>query len=314
MSASSTWPSGNCAGSCARHPRHPAPGRPQAAAPTSPNSHGLMDEGMRDPRHPLSFTLLLLPCVIVARFAAVAVHEILGHGLATLAVGGTFYAVYLSPGEGAAYASLPPAAPGATLDLASLGMSLSGILAEFLLGLLILALYPRARRFVPRLFLLVLLSVLLVHALLYLAVGALPFPSTAGDTAAAVAVLGAPALDWGFLLAGIAWTFAAMFVVSRHLLTLLGDALDRTPDHVYLVAFWILPLVLAIAVALGLGGSEATLGVYLGLFLGIIAAAYVASSRPAAHLASRAPSSREGADWRGGGPPAGGPPPLPPPP
>src|SRR3990170_698159 len=154
MSASSTWPSGNCAGSCARHPRHPAPGRPQAAAPTSPNSHGLMDEGMRDPRHPLSFTLLLLPCVIVARFAAVAVHEILGHGLATLAVGGTFYAVYLSPGEGAAYASLPP--------------------------------------------------------LLYLAVGPLPFPSTAGDTAAAVAVLGAPALAWGFLLAGIAWTFAAM--------------------------------------------------------------------------------------------------------
>jgi len=251
---------------------------------------------MRDPRHPLSFTLLLLPCVIVARFAAVAVHEILGHGLASLLSGGTFYAVYVSPGQGAAWSHLPG-------DGGWVPVVLAGIAAELLLGCLLLGVYPRARGFLLRLFLLVLLSVLLVHTLLYMAVGALPVPSSngdAGDTALAVALLGAPALAWAFLLAGLVWASVVMYILSRHLLILLGDALTRHPEQLYLGLFWLLPLVLALAAIWGLGsaaGSGAL--IYLGLFGGLAALAYAIAARPASRHAEGRPLSRDPADWRG---------------
>jgi len=86
---------------------------------------------MRDPRDPAVFALILLPAVIVARFAGVAVHEILGHGLASLLSGGTFYAVYVSPGQGAAWSHLPG-------DGGWVPVVLAGIAAELLLGCLLL--------------------------------------------------------------------------------------------------------------------------------------------------------------------------------
>src|SRR3990172_7176771 len=152
---------------------------------------------MRDPREPLAFALLILPCVVVVRFLAVAAHEVLGHGLFSMALGGSFYAVYLSPGQGSAYVYLAAPAYGA-VDWASVAVNLAGIAVELLLGLAVLLLYPRVRGFVPRLFVLLLLSVLLVHTFLYMAVGALPLPGLRGDTANAVVLLKAPPPASGF--------------------------------------------------------------------------------------------------------------------
>ena len=249
---------------------------------------------MRDPREPAVFAALLLPIVVVARFAGVAVHEILGHGLVSLLFGGSFYAVYVSPGQGAAYSHLPPS------DGAWVAVVLAGILAELLLGLVLLLLYPRARGFLLRLFLLVLLAVLLVHTLLYMAVGALPLPASNGDTAVAVAILGHPALAWGFVVAGLVWACVVMYAISRHLLALLGDALARHAEQTYLALFWVLPLVLALAAVAGLGssvGSGALL--YLGLFAGFAGLGYVIATRPASRHADRRPIARDPADWRG---------------
>jgi hypothetical protein len=257
-----------------------------------------METGMRDPRHPLAFALLLLPAMVVARFAAVAVHEILGHGLATVVLGGSFYAVYVSPGQGAAFSHLPPASPYAA-DVANAGNALAGIASELLLGLLLLYLYPRARAFVPRLFLLLLLAVLLVHTLLYAAVGALPFPSTAGDTAAAGSLLLQPGLAASFVLLGILWTFAAMYAISKRLLALLGPALAEHSADLYLGLFWILPLLVALAAGAGLGGALDAPVAYLALFLGFAALAYAAAARPAGRRAHRSAPPREAADWRG---------------
>ena len=253
---------------------------------------------MRDPREPLAFALLILPCVVVVRFLAVAAHEVLGHGLFSMALGGSFYAVYLSPGQGSAYVYLAAPAYGA-VDWASVAVNLAGIAVELLLGLAVLLLYPRVRGFVPRLFVLLLLSVLLVHTLLYMAVGALPVPGLRGDTANAVVLLKAPALAAGFVAAGALWAIAAMYAISRHLLALLGDALTRRPEQLYLLLFWILPLLLALPVAAGFGAGGSPVLTYLAAFLGLAALAYAVAARPAAHAFVRTPASRYAADFRG---------------
>jgi len=251
---------------------------------------------MRDPREPLPFTLLVLLGFLVARFLGVALHEVGGHGLATLAVGGSFYAFYISPGEGAAFVYTPPVAYGAA-DWPHFAVLVSGIAAELLVGLVLLLIYPRIRGFVPRLFALLLLVVLLVQALLYMALGALPF--IGGDTANAARALGAPALYVAFFVAGLAWTTLVAFVVSRRLVDLLGDALPRRPELLYLALFWFLPLLVALAAG-AIGGSALGpfLLVYLAAFAGFATLCYVL----AVVGVSRSPGRRTAADavtWRG---------------
>ncbi|MCK5397502.1 MAG: hypothetical protein KAJ33_04570, partial [Thermoplasmata archaeon] len=48
----------------------------------------------------LSLAAVMMMIYLLAMFLAVAIHEILGHGLATVLLGGEFYAFYLSPGSG----------------------------------------------------------------------------------------------------------------------------------------------------------------------------------------------------------------------
>ena len=48
----------------------------------------------------LTLVALIMMLYVIAIFIAVAIHEVLGHGVATILFGGEFYAVYLSPGSG----------------------------------------------------------------------------------------------------------------------------------------------------------------------------------------------------------------------
>ena len=57
----------------------------------------------------LTLLALLMMLYVVALFISIAIHEVLGHGLFAVLLGGNFYAVYLSPGSGYVSFWLPPA-------------------------------------------------------------------------------------------------------------------------------------------------------------------------------------------------------------
>src|SRR3990170_4789821 len=149
-----------------------------------------------DPRQPAPFALAVLVGFVVARFVGVAAHEVLGHGLFALALGGSFYGAYVSPGTGFAFVFLPLDAPGA-LDAT---VALAGILIEILFGVGVLLAYPRVRTF------------------LYLALGALD--ATAGDAAHAAASLEAPHAVAAFVVVGLLWAIAAAYGISREVVRL----------------------------------------------------------------------------------------------
>src|SRR3972149_8910030 len=89
-------------------------GRSGSGAPNNairPSAVRVPMRGHRDPREPATFAILVLAGFVVARFLAVALHEVVGHGLTTLALGGAFYGVYISPGAGVADVLVPPGGP-----------------------------------------------------------------------------------------------------------------------------------------------------------------------------------------------------------
>lgn len=81
------------------------------------------------------------------------IHEVLGHGLATLLFGGGFHGFYLSPiATSAAYLSAPV---GGFPPIIEGFISASGVLAQFILGGLPLALLSRFKGFPARLAILI---------------------------------------------------------------------------------------------------------------------------------------------------------------
>lgn len=216
---------------------------------------------LRNPREPLAFAVLVLVGFVVARFLSVAIHEVLGHGLFTLAMGGSFYGVYISPGSGFALVFIPFAAPPAAGAL----VALAGILIEFVLGVGVYLAYPRIHTFLGRLFALLFLQVLFVYSFLYLALGALD--ATAGDSAHAVVFLGAPHLTWAFAAGGLIWGSALAFVISREAIALVAPEATVRAQLYYLILFWFAPLlvgvfpILALVALLPLG-----LLVYVAMF------------------------------------------------
>ena len=231
-------------------------------------------KGLGDPREPAAFAFVVLLGFVVARFLGVALHEIVGHGLFAILVGGSFYGVYISPGSGFALVFVPVSAPVAADAL----VSLAGILVEVLVGVAVLRFYPRVRTFLGRLFVLLLLEVLLVYTLVYLALGALG--ATAGDSAQAVASLRAPHLLASFLVVGIAWATAFAYVISLEVMRLTAPAAGMRRQFLFLGLFWFTPMIVGVLPGLALATSSLLL--YFGLFVlvggGVFAgAAYLAS-------------------------------------
>lgn len=158
---------------------------------------------------------------VLAYLSANVAHELVGHGGACLLVGGrplAFSSAWLE-------SDTSGVAPwGVRFEAAS------GTLANFALGLFMLALMPAAKRRSPHLLAFVWLSLAanLLPAAGYMMVSPL---AGFGDWAAFVRGLGSP-LPWklGLTLAGVALSFAALFAVVRQVEPFLGrDPSSRRP-------------------------------------------------------------------------------------
>jgi hypothetical protein len=125
--------------------------------------------------------LTVFALYVVLKYAAVLVHEILGHGASALAFGGSFFAVYATPVSG--YASLHlPGLEGWMLAV----VLLAGIVVTGVLGLAALALARRANG-VFKIALLLFAEIATMSSSLYLAYGGL---RADGDPYAAMSYLG----------------------------------------------------------------------------------------------------------------------------
>ncbi|MFO7619329.1 MAG: hypothetical protein R6W91_06740, partial [Thermoplasmata archaeon] len=115
----------------------------------------------------LTVLALLMMLYVIAMFASIAVHEILGHGLFAALLGGDFYAVYVSPSGGFALLWLPQ-----TMSAGSRGLVfMAGIMAQLAIGTAALLMVPKIKNFTLGLFKLMFCIGMLVHSSLYLFMG-----------------------------------------------------------------------------------------------------------------------------------------------
>lgn len=238
--------------------------------------HGLKGE--------VIFVVITILYFTVARFLAVLVHEVFGHGLVSELIGGEFYAVYISPGPGFTSAFIPDATPS-SLHITYL---MAGLIAEWVLGVLVLVLvYPRLRSFYHRLFTLLLLEALLIHSFTYMALGS--FMGQGGDTQQIIGFLPGMDVFWEtrFVITGIFFIVVFALVVSKKALELLQEYFvlrSRRSALRLLLLFWLPHLTVGlIAGLLGMGLISDDLLNYLLFFTLITALALVLAS----FLASR---------------------------
>jgi len=218
-----------------------------------------------DLRRPVPFALLTIAVFLVSRWMGVGLHEVVGHGLFAVLAGGSFYGVYVSPVAGFALVHLPVG----TFDAVRILVILAGIVVEILLGLLVFRLYPRARTFAGRLFVLALLEILLVYSFAYLALGVMG--TTGGDPYQVVEIVGAPHLGLALLAVGMLWAVAVGYEISAEVLRLVAPALSLRRQLAYVVLFWTVPLpVAAIPNAVGALLAPVSLITYLLLLLIIV--------------------------------------------
>ena len=237
--------------------------------------------GLGDPRQPAPFAVVVLLGFVVAKFLSVAAHEVLGHGLSTEVLGGSFYGVYVSPGSGFALVFLPlDSAP-----LAQAFVAMAGVLADVLFGVAVFAAYPRARTILGRLFLLLLLQVLLVYSFIYIALGALP--GTGGDSAAAVVALDAPFLLPALFVVGLLWALGSAYLVSAELVRLVAPNAPLKRHFVFLALFWFTPL--AAGFVPGLALATGSLLLYFALFLVVGGAVFGVAAFLASRMRTPAP-------------------------
>ena len=185
------------------------------------------------------FVLLTILYSVVARFLAVLSHEVLGHGLVSELIGGQFYAVYVSPGLGFTAAHIPDA----TVPELHVLYLMAGIITEVIIGLVILlVIYPRLKSFFHRLFALLLLEALLIHSMMYMALGS--FTGERGDSMQVIQFL--PGLDnfWAvrFVATGLLLTIGFAYVISNKALELLREHFvlrTRRSAFRILLLFWL---------------------------------------------------------------------------
>jgi len=193
----------------------------------------------------LTFVTLVIMMYTMALFISVALHEIIGHGVGAILVGGDFYAVFITPGSG--YASIY--LPTGISDGARAYVYLAGIFVELVLGLILLFLIlPRLKGFMTSLFALVLSGAMLVHPSIYLLLGTL---YDRGDSYRAISVLDVPPdlfVALGLIFTGI-FTILISIAALNRLGCRMGDGDDRS-NIMVLTIFWIPQIILGIASAI----------------------------------------------------------------
>ncbi|MFQ5909592.1 MAG: hypothetical protein ACE5IJ_02590 [Thermoplasmata archaeon] len=225
------------------------------------------------------FVMTTILYFVVARFLAVLMHELLGHGLVAELTGGELYAFYASPASGFTHAYLPDDTP---IPLEVLYL-LAGIVVELIIGLVVLFyIYPRLRSFFHRLFALLLLEVLLVHSLTYLALGS--FYGQAGDSFQVIGHLPGLGAFWAirFVFTGLLFTIAFAYMISKKALELLQEHFTlrtRRSALRLLLLFWLPPLAAGgVAGVFGVGLVSDVLLNYLLVFTVITVLVFLLAS------------------------------------
>ena len=200
-------------------------------------------------RNAILLALYLLPLFYVSQILAVAIHEIFGHGLAALALGGRFDGCGMRwDGMGWAYASLPPGA-STTANVLFLA---AGVTATISSGLMFLVLaYCLRNRVAVRLGLLVLAFSCVMEGIPYVFWNSY-HPTPPGDIGRILALWGGDRPPQGsmpqlMLLIGsgipfVAGTYLFCALIFQGIEQALNDGERLRP----LARFWILLLFLAI--------------------------------------------------------------------
>lgn len=188
----------------------------------------------------LTFVALIMMLYVIAIFLAVAIHEVLGHGVVTIIFGGEFYAVYISPGSGFISFYLPDSITNIQVGI----IYMAGIAVQIVVGLIVfLFIFPKIKNFMLGLFTLMFSVAMLVHPSLYLFLG---YFYQNGDTKYAAAILGIqPDI---FVVAGIIMTGVFTLLVSIAALNFIGGFLDVGDEKVrnkILLMFWLPPILLS---------------------------------------------------------------------
>ena len=193
-----------------------------------------------DFRRPWPFALFVLLAHVLSRFLSVAIHEFLGHSALAFLLGGSAYAVYVSPGSGITYVYLPEGTPVAGV----VAMLAAGIAVETVVGVAIWWFTRRSASVAWRAFGVVAATVFIVYSLVYMAAGA--FEGFPGDTWAIVSTLRDPGLAYGFAAVGGLWTVLVGVLLSFDLLRILGGpGRDLQRESLMLILFWLVPAPLA---------------------------------------------------------------------
>ena len=202
-------------------------------------------------RRTIFFVLFVLPIVYVAEILGVAVHEILGHGLSTILLGGKFFGFILKwDAMGWAFSYIPPDTP-LSYHICYLA---SGIIVTTILGGIIFGLvFLFNKRIDIQLTLIVISFVCLMDGIPYLVWNSY-HPVLPGDIGRIIALLtsqkytGASAIRWilftiGIVLfIGITFNFCISFFSRIEKLILNGEQFTGKSRILGLVFYLVLPV------------------------------------------------------------------------
>ena len=182
----------------------------------------------------LTFAFLVVLGCVTARFVGIAIHEILGHGLFAYLLGGSFYAVYISPFSGFAVLHF------SSSELWSIVLIYAaGIIMQIVFGLVILLAIPKLKGFLAPFFALLLSEALLVHSSLYLGLGAL-FGGDFCEISRLTKI--SPSI---FFIIGISLTLFFIYLISKRFLSFADEYLhidSKKAAFHSLIIFWLTPL------------------------------------------------------------------------
>ena len=188
----------------------------------------------------LTLIALIMMLYVMALFLAVAVHELLGHGLVTLLFGGDVYAFYLSPGSGYVSFYLPK-----TVSISQAAfIYLAGIMVQIIIGILtLLFIFPKIKNFFLGLFTLLFTVAMLVLPSIYLLLG---YYYESGDTKYAVSLL--QTQPDAFIVVGLVLTGIFSILISIAALDFIGSFIDVSDEKVrirILLMFWLPPILMS---------------------------------------------------------------------
>ncbi len=213
----------------------------------------------------LLFMALVIIFYTIARLLSVGMHEVLGHGLFAEAVGGEFYATYISPSGGFAAIHMPAGTAAWVTGI----IYMAGIMVELVVGLVILFLVlPRMKTFTKSLFMIVLAEVMLVHSSLYIVLGTM-IPE--GDTYIAAWLFGIP--KGFFVIVGLVLSCLFVQIISLKVIDFISAHMIIRDDKAArkgLILFWLPPLAViwsSFLIPSGASAAEMKYAFYYGVLL-----------------------------------------------